>query len=49
MLEFSIMDGNGMLLQREFWEQGRFSQMNILQVLKYLPFRGCCLAFKKKC
>lgn len=45
---FSIMDGHGTLLQREFWEQGRFSQMNILQVLKYLPFRGCCLAFKKE-
>lgn len=45
---FSVIDGEGEMIQKEFWEKGRFSQMNLFKHLNYLPFRGCCLAFKKE-
>ncbi len=44
---FSVIDQDGKLVQDVFWEEGYFDDLNLLQILKYLPFRGCCLAFKR--
>lgn len=45
---FSVIDGAGNLVMESFWENGTFERMSLLHMLKYLPFRGCCLAFKRK-
>lgn len=45
---FSVINGEGKLIEMEFWERGHFSKMNLFQYLNCLPFRGCCLAFNKK-
>lgn len=45
---FSVIDGVGNLVKESFWENGTFERMSLLHMLKYLPFRGCCLAFKRK-
>lgn len=45
---FAIIDKSGNLVKETFWEKGRFEHMGIIQVWKYLPFRGCCLAFTRE-
>jgi glycosyltransferase involved in cell wall biosynthesis len=43
----SVIDDNDRLITACFFEKGKFKKLNFFQVIKNLPFRGCCLAFKK--
>lgn len=45
---FSIIDSDGKLIESTFWKGDLFDNLNQIKLWKYLPFRGCCLAFKKE-
>lgn len=45
---FSIIDKDGNLIDKIYWQGDLFEHLNWIKVWKYLPFRGCCLAFKKE-
>ena len=45
---FSVINQNGELVQERYWDRGFFKRLNLFKVLNYLPFRGCCLAFKRE-
>jgi glycosyltransferase involved in cell wall biosynthesis len=44
---FSVIDDNDQLITACFFEKEKFKKLNFFQIIKDLPFRGCCLAFKK--
>lgn len=44
---FSIIDENDSLILELFYPKGAFRKLNAYSVLKEMPFRGCCLAFKR--
>lgn len=45
---FSVIDEKGRMLQNSFFNQGQFDNLTWFQIIKKLPFRGCCLAFTRK-
>lgn len=45
---FSIIDKDGILLQEQVCSSSDYTNMTVINSLKYLPFRGCCLAFKRE-
>lgn len=45
---FSIIDENKNIVKLHYWENHHFDKLSLLEYWKELPFRGCCLAFKRK-
>lgn len=45
---FAVMDSRGKILEPKFLKDFSNEKFNLLKILVSLPFRGCCLAFKKE-
>ena len=45
---FSVIDESGEVISEHYWENHHFDKLSILGYWKDLPFRGCCLAFKRE-
>lgn len=45
---YSIIDKDGIILQEQVCSSSDYTNMTVINSLKYLPFRGCCLAFKRE-
>lgn len=46
--DFSIIDENGILLQEGFYNAEQQRNRSLYYLWRHLPFRGCCMAFKKE-
>ena len=44
---YSIIDKEGRIVQKQVSSSSDYAHMTVINSLKYLPFRGCCLAFKR--
>lgn len=45
---FDTIDENGNIIQRAFLDSKQYNNLNFLNYLRLLPFRGCCLAYNRK-
>lgn len=46
--DYSTIDGNGALREISNYDAKDYLRWNIFQCIKNLPFRGCCMAFRRK-
>ena len=44
---FSVINESGIFLQDRFFYEKMFESSSFIDMIRYLPFRGCCLAFNK--
>lgn len=44
---FGIINENNQLLEKQYLSNTIYSKLSLLNYWKYLPFRGCCLAFNR--
>lgn len=45
---FSIINEVDELVEESYYEENPYKGLNLIKVLKLLPFRGCCSAFKRE-
>ena len=45
---FSIINSDGKVVNPIYWKKPLFENLSCYKIWKYLPFRGCCLAFKRE-
>ena len=45
---YSIIDKNNSIVEQRYWDNHHFDKLSVLGYWKELPFRGCCLAFKRE-
>ena len=43
----SIIDGIGNLIEKDYYNKNIQTNRNWFHLIKYLPFRGCCMAFRR--
>ncbi len=44
---YSLIDEKGMLIQESYYDEERQKNRTLYHLFKFLPFRGCCMAFKR--
>lgn len=44
---FSIINETDELIEELYYEGNPYNNLNVIKILKNLPFRGCCSAFKR--
>lgn len=45
--DYSIINGDGLLVKERYYNPAMETNRSLFHLLKYLPFRGCCMAFRR--
>lgn len=45
---FAIINSNDEIINPIYWDKPLFENLSFYKMWKYLPFRGCCLSFKRE-